>query len=694
MHYHSSLILWFICLTFSGKLDVVYLDNTYCSPACTFPTRDEATADIIKIIQSHPEHDIVIGLRSLGKETLLCKIAMSLKEWISVPCKFYKTLQLLSAPDVFQNNDNHCRIRVCSFHKVTNKFIADLNEKVKTIAILPTAIYCGIDARPFDNNDKVFIVPYSDHSSYTELMQFVSFLKPCKILPVVSGSARGPFGFSVADRADMSRLYKYLSTTETADRHVPDTVLRFMKGRAFPLLENVKKRNKRKANKKLRVGGVKFVKMGVDYYDSPEECVDQQIIPLADRLNENSAEDNQQDKENMIRDKDNVNQTSHTVPDQKLCQKESEGNPEQDCKDIDNDSMKELGMPESEGFIVTGECNSDNEGILQSLGIEVNSKSSGSDLMNEPVDLDIEDSAETQNEEGKISCNEVDKKYGFTRIENMNKEGESSDSFDSSGSSYTDNVDKNAVASVRKGWIKVKRSLEFESRSRKLKSSNSESQKIFGEMSNKQSSLCKISQGNSMFFGKGKLNTENKSSGNDVMSSSEVDSDEQSQSILDAPDVSKQKKVKAACEGLTEGNLLKAKIVVLTGDTNSCNVDIRDNDAEDCVIINDVSQDSGSSVVVISSDSEKTVPADSHDKYAAVNNMFNDTDSLPVESEIVDIVTGAKSDTDTTDRTPAVDSELGTFESISVIRWQPNLNKVRKQKLHEMLSRFADGTMM
>ena len=35
-----------------------------------------------------------------------------------------------------------------------------------TIAILPTALYSGVKGEPFANQDDIFLVPYSDHSSY------------------------------------------------------------------------------------------------------------------------------------------------------------------------------------------------------------------------------------------------------------------------------------------------------------------------------------------------------------------------------------------------------------------------------------------------------------------------------------------------------------------------------------------------
>ncbi|XP_061945487.1 uncharacterized protein LOC133669392 [Populus nigra] len=64
-------------------IDVVYLDNTYCNPSYDFPTREVATQQVIDIITSHLEHDIVIGIYTLGKEELLIHISrvLNIKVW-------------------------------------------------------------------------------------------------------------------------------------------------------------------------------------------------------------------------------------------------------------------------------------------------------------------------------------------------------------------------------------------------------------------------------------------------------------------------------------------------------------------------------------------------------------------------------------------------------------------------------------
>ncbi|TYI02204.1 hypothetical protein ES332_A11G254200v1 [Gossypium tomentosum] len=59
-------------------VDVLYLDNTYCNPTFQFPTREVAAKQVADIISSHPDHDIVVGIDTLGKEDLLLHISNAL----------------------------------------------------------------------------------------------------------------------------------------------------------------------------------------------------------------------------------------------------------------------------------------------------------------------------------------------------------------------------------------------------------------------------------------------------------------------------------------------------------------------------------------------------------------------------------------------------------------------------------------
>ena len=57
------------------NVDILFVDDTFLDPRCEFPTRNEAYSFIVDCIRRHPQHRILIGTDSLGKEEILLKIA-------------------------------------------------------------------------------------------------------------------------------------------------------------------------------------------------------------------------------------------------------------------------------------------------------------------------------------------------------------------------------------------------------------------------------------------------------------------------------------------------------------------------------------------------------------------------------------------------------------------------------------------
>ncbi|XP_060931238.1 5' exonuclease Apollo [Limanda limanda] len=167
------------CLRTNITIDILYLDNTNCDPNRTLPSRKQATQQIKEIIRSHPSHNVVIGLYALGKESLLLDLAMEFKTWIEVSFERMETLKALELPDVFTTDRGAGRIRAVNQSEIRFATLNQWNIQHPTLAILPTS-------RPLVSfHPNIHVVPYSDHSSYQELEDFVSALKPTSLVPIV-----------------------------------------------------------------------------------------------------------------------------------------------------------------------------------------------------------------------------------------------------------------------------------------------------------------------------------------------------------------------------------------------------------------------------------------------------------------------------------------------------------------------------
>ncbi|KFP33865.1 5' exonuclease Apollo, partial [Colius striatus] len=181
------------------------------------------------VIRMHPQHHVVIGVYSLGKETLLADLAVEFRTWVVVSPRRLEQMRLVGGP--------RCTL-------------GGWNMLHPTIALLPTG-------RPVKvTHPNIHLIPYSDHSSFAELCEFVKWLKPCSVIPIVKGGMCQSF------------FQKYLSSVPQA---LPDFKL------PKPVQEPPQQQSKRTRQEPvclLQRTARHSVPRGV-VYESPEESTEE-----------------------------------------------------------------------------------------------------------------------------------------------------------------------------------------------------------------------------------------------------------------------------------------------------------------------------------------------------------------------------------------------------------------------------------
>lgn len=162
------------------QIHTLYLDNTNCNPALVLPSQEEAARQIVELIRKHPEHNVKIGLYSLGKESLLEQLALEFQTWVVLSPRRLELVQLLGLADVFTVEETAGRIQAVDHLEICRSAMLRWNQTHPTIAVLPTS------RKIHSSHPDIHVIPYSDHSSYSELRAFVAALKPCQVVPIVS----------------------------------------------------------------------------------------------------------------------------------------------------------------------------------------------------------------------------------------------------------------------------------------------------------------------------------------------------------------------------------------------------------------------------------------------------------------------------------------------------------------------------
>jgi DNA cross-link repair 1B protein len=229
----------FVDAPFSNKeIEICYLDNTYFHKEfANIPDRDFSLKEIIGIIETKRAGSnqvlIKMYLKKLGKENLL----VDLSNYYRIPIvvsrtRYRRCVDVLElGPDHFQTKfdaETFIFVQDLDDHAESdeekNKAITNYKEFVQNKTIIhihPSALLVS-SKRPVSlkdlieynakSNENVFQVPYSDHSSYKEIVEFVKRLKPKRIIPIV----RRMLPKNI-DTTDLSELDKYLSNKPKLD---------------------------------------------------------------------------------------------------------------------------------------------------------------------------------------------------------------------------------------------------------------------------------------------------------------------------------------------------------------------------------------------------------------------------------------------------------------------------------------------
>ncbi|XP_057983358.1 DNA cross-link repair protein SNM1 [Malania oleifera] len=188
------------------RVNVLYLDTTYCNPKYKFPSKEDVLSFVVRVtanfLKKQPKTLVIVGAYSIGKECVYLSISEALGVKIYVNASRKRILQSFGWPALSESlcsdgKDSLLHVLPISFLRFEYlkqylKTYAD--QYTMVLAFRPTGwTYSEAIGNQLDlikpnsrGNITIYGVPYSEHSSFTELREFVQFLKPDRIIPTVN----------------------------------------------------------------------------------------------------------------------------------------------------------------------------------------------------------------------------------------------------------------------------------------------------------------------------------------------------------------------------------------------------------------------------------------------------------------------------------------------------------------------------
>ncbi|KAL3697498.1 hypothetical protein R1sor_011574 [Riccia sorocarpa] len=187
------------------KINTVFLDTTYCNHRYRFPLQDEVIKFVIRqtcnALKRNKKTVVVVGSYSIGKERVYYSIAEALGMQVFADGHRRRILKSLEWPELESKLATDSRDTCLHVLPLSHLNPPKLKAYLKThpqysavLAFRPTG--WTYTERVGDNLDMIkpqtsgpvtiYGVPYSEHSSFNELRDFIQFLRPGRIVPTVN----------------------------------------------------------------------------------------------------------------------------------------------------------------------------------------------------------------------------------------------------------------------------------------------------------------------------------------------------------------------------------------------------------------------------------------------------------------------------------------------------------------------------
>ncbi|KFM26805.1 DNA cross-link repair 1A protein [Auxenochlorella protothecoides] len=200
-----------------GRADLI-LDTTYCDPQYQFPSQDEVLSFVIDAVKAeafNPKTLFLFGSYTIGKERVFLEAARVLRQKVYVSATKLKILNCLELePEVraqLTTSDRETSLHAVPLWMITHDHMTKLLKHYRgrfttVVGFKPTGWTHDKEAgrtrargRKQQRGSLITYQASFEHSSFSELREFVTWFAPLRIVPSVNSDCHGPKAKALVD---------------------------------------------------------------------------------------------------------------------------------------------------------------------------------------------------------------------------------------------------------------------------------------------------------------------------------------------------------------------------------------------------------------------------------------------------------------------------------------------------------------
>ncbi|XP_063388677.1 uncharacterized protein LOC134674513 [Cydia fagiglandana] len=185
----------------NSDVHTIYLDTTYCNPRYDFPTQEQSLEMALSLLRAKKTALektgkkfssvlIVCGTYTIGKEKFFLGMARRVGCSVWACPEKDKVLQTVEGRSFCTSTPHSCQLHAVPMrdisHEKLKSYLESLNGAfTEVVAFKPSGWENGKNTTVEKDMVTIHGIPYSEHSSFSELIRFVKFLKPKQVVPTV-----------------------------------------------------------------------------------------------------------------------------------------------------------------------------------------------------------------------------------------------------------------------------------------------------------------------------------------------------------------------------------------------------------------------------------------------------------------------------------------------------------------------------